>query len=190
MSSSNQYILILNKCCTPRTLKNDFLVKGKLPRRSPRKKKKVNYSSSLRGANENDVVDESSQTRTQVTENTRSTSPMNNSSYKNTPSTSTDVDSIIRLNMLHSQDHNEQIMDMRKQDLLLKVEKEERKKNAEENHAEELEINQMKIEMEREQHKATLDAQMSQITSSTQANMKMIEFLTSMMGKLQNEDSK
>ena len=53
-----------------------------------------------------------------------------------------------------------------------------------------IEINRMKIEMEREQHKATLDAQMAQITASTQANMKMIEFLTSMMGKLQNEGSK
>ena len=150
----------------------------------------MNYSSSLRAVNENDVADESSQTRTQVTENTRSTSPMYNSSYKSTPSTSTDVDSIIRSMTLCSQDLNEQIMDMRKQHLLLKAQKEERKKKAEENHAEELEINQMKIEMERGQHKATLDAQMAQITESTQANMKMIEFLTSMMGKLQKEDSK
>ena len=92
--------------------------------------------------------------------------------------------------MLRSQDCNEQIMDMRKQRLLLKAQKEERKQKAEENRTEELEINRMKIEMEREQHKATLDAQMAQITPSTQANMKMIEFLTSMMGKLQKEDSK
>ena len=92
--------------------------------------------------------------------------------------------------MLHSQDHNKQIMDMRKQRLLLKAQKEEREKKAEENHAEELEINRMKIEMEREQHKVTLDAQIAQITASTQANMKMIEFLTSMMGKLHKEDSK
>ena len=56
--------------------------------------------------------------------------------------------------MLHSQDHKEQIMDMRKQRLILKAQKEERKKKAEENHAEELEINRMKIEMEREQQKA------------------------------------
>ena len=77
---------------------------------------------------------------------------------------------------------------MRKQRLLLKAQKEERKKKAEENHAEELEINQMKIEMEREQHKATLDAQMAQITASTEANMKMIEFLTGMTGKLHKED--
>ena len=103
---------------------------------------------------------------------------------------STDVDSIICLTTLCSQDHNEQIMDMRKQHLLLKVQKEERKKKAEENCAEELEINRMKIEMEREQHKATLDSQMAQITTSTQVNMKMIEFLTSMTGKLQKEDSK
>ena len=89
---------------------------------------------------------------------------------------STDVDSVIHSTMLHSQDHNEQIMDMRKQCLLLKAQKEERKKKAEENHAEELEINQMKIEMEREQHKAMLDVQMAQITTLTQANMKMIEF--------------
>ena len=149
----------------------------------------MNCSLSLRAANENDVADESSQTRTQVTENTRSTSPTNNSSYKSTPSMSTDVDSIIHSMSLCSQDHNEQIMDMRKQRLLLKAQKEERKKKAEENHAEELEINQMKIEMEREQHKATLDAQMAQITASAQANMKMIEFLTSMMGKLPKEDS-
>ena len=54
---------------------------------------------------------------------------------------STDVDSVIRSTMLHSQDRNEQIMDMRKQHLLLKVQKEERKKKAEENRAEELEIN-------------------------------------------------
>ena len=141
-------------------------------------------------ANDNELEDESSQTRTQVTEKTRSTSPTNNSSYKSTPSTSTDVDSIIRSTMLHSQDHKEQIMDMRKQHLILKAQKEERKKKAEENHAEELEINRMKMEMEREQHKATLDVQMAQITMSTQANMKMIEFLTSMMGKLQNEGSK
>ena len=92
--------------------------------------------------------------------------------------------------MLHSQDRNDQIMDMRKQRLLLKAQKEERKKKAEENRAEELEINRMKIETEREQHKATLDAQMAQIMASTQANMKMIEFLTSMTGKLQKEDSK
>ena len=65
--------------------------------------------------------------------------------------------------------------------MLSKAQKEERKKKAEENHAEELEINQMKIEMEREQHKATLDVQMAQITALTQVNMKMIEFLTSMM---------
>ena len=149
----------------------------------------MNYSLSLRAVNENDVADESSQTRTQVTENTRSTSPTNNSSYKSTPSMSTDVDSIIHLMSLCSQDRNEQIMDMRKQRLLLKAQKEERKKKAEENHAEELEINQMKIEMEREQHKATLDVQMAQITASAQANMKMIEFLTSMMGKLPKEDS-
>ena len=94
-------------------------------------------------ANENHVVDESSQTRTQVTENTRSTSPTNNSSYKSTPSTSTDVDSVIGSTMLHSQDRNEQIMDMRKQCLLLKAQKEERKKKAEVNHAKELEIKQM-----------------------------------------------
>ena len=81
-------------------------------------------------------------------------------------------------------------MDMRKQRLLLKAQKEEREKKAEENHAEELEINRMKIEMEREQHKVTLDAQIAQITASTQANMKMIEFLTSMTGKLHKEDSK
>ena len=92
--------------------------------------------------------------------------------------------------MLCSQDRKEQIMDMRKQWLILKAQKEERKKKAEENFPEELEINRMKIEMEREQHKATLDAQMAQITSSMQADMKMIEFLTSMMGKLQKEDSK
>ena len=141
-------------------------------------------------ANDNKLEDESSQTGTQVTENTRSTSPTNNSSYKSTPSTSTDVDSVICLTTLHSQDHKEQIMDMRKQCLILKAQKEERKKKAEENCAEELEINRMKIEMEREQHKATLDAQMAQITMSTQANMKMIEFLTSMTGKLQNEGSK
>ena len=141
-------------------------------------------------ANDNELEDESSQTRTQVTENMRSTSPTNNSSYKSTPSTSTDVDSIICLTTLCSQDHKEQITDMRKQWLMLKAQKEERKKKAEENRAEEIEINRMKIEMEREQHKATLDAQMAQITASTQANMKMIEFLTSMMGKLQKEDSK
>ena len=73
---------------------------------------------------------------------------------------------------------------------ILKVQKEERKKKAEENHAEELKINRMKIKMEREQQKATLDAQMTQITASTQANMKMIEFLTSITSKLQNDDLK
>ena len=150
----------------------------------------MNYSLSLRAANENDVADELSQTRTQVTENTRSTSPTNNSSYKSTPSTSTNVDSVIHSTTLRSQDHNEQIIDMRKQHLLLKAQKDEKKKKAEENHAKELEINRMKIEMEREQHKATLDVQMAQITASTQANMKMIEFLTSMMGKLHKEYSK
>ena len=72
----------------------------------------------------------------------------------------------------------------------MKAQKEERKKKAKENRAEELETNRMKIEMEREQHKATLDAQLAQITASTQANMKMIEFLRSMMGKLHKEDSK
>ena len=70
---------------------------------------------------------------------------------------STDVDSVIRSTMLRSQDRNDQIMDTRKQRLLLKAQKEERKKKAEENHMEELEINRMKIEMEREKHKATLD---------------------------------
>ena len=150
----------------------------------------MNYSSSLRLANENHAIDELSQTRTQVTENTWSTSPTNNSSYKSTPSTSADVDSVIHLTMLCSHDCNEQIMDMRKQCLLLQVQKEERKKKAKENRAEELEINQMKIEMEREQHKATLDVQMAQTTASTQAIMKVIEFLTNMTGKLQKEDSK
>ena len=150
----------------------------------------MNYSLSQRVVNDNHAVDESSQTRTQVTENTRSTSPTNNSSYIRTPSTSTDVDSVIHSTMLCSQDRNEQIMDMRKQWLLLKAQKEERKKKAKENCAEELEINRMKIEMEREQHKATLVAQMAQITASTQANMKMIEFLTNMTGKLHKEDSK
>ena len=140
--------------------------------------------------NDNPAVEESSQTRTQVTENTRSTSPSNNSSYRSTPSTSTDVDSVIRSTMLCSQDRNEQIMDMRKQRLILKAQKEERKKKSEENRAEELEINRMKIEMERDQHKATLDAQIAQITASTQANMKMIEFLTTMTGKMHKDDSK
>ena len=79
---------------------------------------------------------------------------------------------------------------MKKQRLNLKVQKEERKKKAEENCAEELEINRTKIKMEREQQKAALDAQMAQITASTPANMKMIEFLTSSTGKLQNDDSK
>ena len=74
--------------------------------------------------------------------------------------------------------------------MLLKAQKEERKTKAEGNRAEELEINRMKIEMEREQHKATLNAQMAQISASTQANMKMIEFLTSITGKLHTEDSK
>ena len=79
---------------------------------------------------------------------------------------------------------------MKKQQLILKAQKEERKKKAEENCAEELEINRMKIEMEREQPRAALDAQMAQITASTQANMKMIEFLTSITSKLQNDDLK
>ena len=70
------------------------------------------------------------------------------------------------------------------------MQKEERKKKAEENCAEELEINRMKIKMEREQQKANLDAQMAQITASTQANMKMIEFLTSITSKLQNDNLK
>ena len=100
------------------------------------------------------------------------------------------MDSVIRSTTLRSQDRNEQLMDIRKQRLVLKTQKEERKKKAEENRAEELEINRMKMEMEREQHKATLDAQMAQITASTQANMKMIEFLTTMMGKLHKDDSK
>ena len=98
-------------------------------------------------ANDNELEDESSQTRTQVTENMRSTSPTNNSSYKSTPSTPTDVDSIIHSTMLCSQDRKEQIMDMRKQRLILKAQKEERKKKAEENHAEELEISRMKIDI-------------------------------------------
>ena len=150
----------------------------------------MNYSSSSKVLNANPGVEESSQTRTQVTENTRSTSPSNNSTYRSTPSTSTDVDSVIRSTTLRSQDRNEQLMDIRKQRLVLKTQKEERKKKAEENRAEELEINRMKMEMEREQHKATLDAQMAQITASTQANMKMIEFLTTMTGKLHKDDSK
>ena len=54
---------------------------------------------------------------------------------------STDVDSIICSTTLRSQDRNEQIMDMRKQRLLLKAQKEERKKKAKENCVEELEIN-------------------------------------------------
>ena len=70
------------------------------------------------------------------------------------------------------------------------MQKEERKKKAEENYAEELEIDRMKIKMEREQQKAALDAQMAQITTSTQANKKMIEFLTSITSKLQNDDAK
>ena len=114
-----------------------FCMEGKLPRRSPRKHKKVNYMSGLRVANDNHVVDKSSQARTQVTENTRSTSPANNSSYRSTPSTSTDVDSVVRSTMLRSQDCNDQIMDMRKQRLLLKAQKVERKKKAEENRSEE-----------------------------------------------------
>ena len=100
------------------------------------------------------------------------------------------MDSVIRSTTLRSQDRNEQLIDIRKQRLVLKTQKEERKKKAEENRAEELEINRMKMEMEREQHKATLDAQMAQITASTQANMKMIEFLTTMTGKLHKDDSK
>ena len=48
----------------------------------------------------------------------------------------------------------------------------------------------MKIEMQREQQKATLDAQMAQTTASTQANMKLIEFLTSITSKLQNDNLK
>ena len=136
------------------------------------------------------MEDRSSQTKSQVTEITRSTSPTNNSSYKSTPSTLTDVDSIIQSTTLCSEDRKEQMLDMKKQRLNLKVQKEERKKKAEENCAEELEINRMKIEMEREQQKGTLDAQMTQITASTQVNMKMIEFLTSITSKLQNDDSK
>ena len=89
-------------------------------------------------ANDNELEDESSQTRTQVTEDMRSTSPTHNSSYKSTPSTSTDVDSVIHSTTLHSQDRKEQIMDMRKQWLILKAQKEQRKKKAEENRAEEL----------------------------------------------------
>ena len=81
------------------------------------------------------------------------------------------------------------MLDMKKQRLNLKAQKEERKKKAEENHAEELKINRMKIKMEREQQKAALDAQMVQITASIQPNMKMIEFLTSITSKLQNDDS-
>ena len=136
------------------------------------------------------MEDRSSQTKSQVTEKTRSTSPTNNSSYKSTPSTLTDVDSIIQSTTLCSEDCKEQMLDMKKQRLNLKVQKEERKKKAEENCAEELEINRMKIKMEREQQKGTLDAQMAQITASTQVNMKMIEFLTSITSKLQNDNSK
>ena len=82
------------------------------------------------------------------------------------------------------------MLDTKKQQLILKAQKEERKKKAEENCTEELKINRIKIEMEREQQKVTLDAQMAQITTSTQANMKMIEFLTSITSKLQNDNSK
>ena len=70
------------------------------------------------------------------------------------------------------------------------MEKEERKKKAEENHAEELEINRNKIKMEREQQKATIDAQIAQINTLTQANKKMNEFLTSITSKLQNDNLK
>ena len=68
--------------------------------------------------------------------------------------------------------------------MILKAQKEERKRKAEENRAEAFEINRMKIKMEREQQKAALDTQMAQITASTQANIKMIEFLTSITNKL------
>ena len=68
---------------------------GKLPCRSPRKKKKVYYAASPRVQHDISVEDGSSQTKSQVTNKTRSTSPTNNSSNKSTPSMSTDVDSII-----------------------------------------------------------------------------------------------
>ena len=103
---------------------------------------------------------------------------------------STDVDSIIRSMTLRSEDCKEKMLDMKKQTLNLKAQKEERKKKAEENCVEELEINRMKIEMESEQQKAAFDAQMAQITASTQVNMKMIEFFTSITSKLQNGDLK
>ena len=122
----------------------------------------MNYSASPRAQHDISVEDGSSQTKSQVTNQTRSTSPTNNSSYKSTPSTSTDVDSIIQSTTLCPEDHKEQMLDMKKQRLNLKVQKEERKKKAEENHAEELEINRMKIAMEREQQKAAIDAQMAQ----------------------------
>ena len=63
-----------------------------------------NSSSSSWVQHDISVEEGSSQTKSQVTKKTRSTSPTNNLSYKSTPSTSTDVDSIIQSRMLHSED--------------------------------------------------------------------------------------
>ena len=108
------YVQVMDYICNTQLLQLDCYV-AKLPRQSPRKKKKVNYYSSPRIQHDISVEEGSSQTKPQVTEKTRSTSPTNNLSYKSTPSTSTDVDSIIWSTILRSEDHKEQMLDMKKQ---------------------------------------------------------------------------
>ena len=94
----------------------------------------------------------------------------------------------------------EMLLEMQKQRLQYKQSKEDRKRKAETNKEKEIELQQQHLEMKKEQHKASMKAQMAQmvlfsnnVKSTQETNMKMIEFMammTKQMGSTDDDDKK
>ena len=100
--------------------------------------------------------------------------------------------------MQQNANHQEKLLEMQNQHLQYKQSKEDRKRRAESNNEKEIDLKQQRLDMEKEQHMASMQAQMAQMEAfannaklTQETNMKMIEFMVMMtqkMGKTEAEE--
>ena len=87
------------------------------------------------------------------------------------------------------------MLEIQQQCLQYKQLKEDRKRKAETNKEKEIDLKQQRLNMEKEQHKATIQAQMVQMEafsnnakSTQETNLKMIKFMAMMTQKMENTE--
>ena len=97
--------------------------------------------------------------------------------------------------MQQNADQQEKMLEIQQQHLQYKQLKEDRKRKAETNKGKEIDLKQQRCDMEKEQHKATMQVQMAQMEafsnnakSTQETNMKMIEFMAIMTQKMGNTE--